>query len=72
MMRSLSRMSKDRVAHHQVPLIWQCSRTALLYKKGKEYEMKNWLQITVPSCTYPLFTAIITQWTQNQHGTNRL
>jgi hypothetical protein len=56
----LSKMFKDCVIARQVPLIWKCSRTVLLYKNGKEYEMKNWRPISITSCVCRLFTAMIT------------
>jgi hypothetical protein len=39
---------------------------------GKEEEIKNWRAITVTSCVYRLFTAMITQWIQDQHAQNKL
>jgi hypothetical protein len=72
MIKLLSRTFKDCVAARQVPLIWKCSRTVLLYKKGKECEMKNWRPISITSCVYRLFTAMITHWIQNQHCANKL
>jgi hypothetical protein len=35
-------------------------------------EMKNWRPITATCCIYRLFTAMITQWIQDQHSTNKL
>jgi hypothetical protein len=37
MIKLLSLIFKDCVAHRPVSRIWKCSRTVLLYKKGKEY-----------------------------------
>jgi hypothetical protein len=54
----------------EVPLVWKCSRTVLLYKKGQEYEIKNWRPIWITSCVYRLYTAMITQWIQNHHCVN--
>jgi hypothetical protein len=72
MIKLLSLMFKDCVAVRQVPLIRKSSRTLLLYKKGKEYGTKNWRPISIASCAYRLLTAMITQWIQNQHSSNRL
>jgi hypothetical protein len=67
MIKLLSKMFKGCVADRRVPLIWKCSRTLLLCKKGNEYEMKNWRPISITSCVYRLFTAMTIEWIQNQH-----
>jgi hypothetical protein len=72
MIKFLAAIFKDCVDFRRVPAMWKCSRTASLYKKGKEEELKNWRPITVTSCVYRLFTAMITQWIQDQHSYNKL
>jgi hypothetical protein len=72
MIKLIATMFKDCVEARQIPGTWKRSRTALLYKKGLESEMKNWRPITVTCCIYRLFTAMITQWIQDQHSTNKL
>jgi hypothetical protein len=62
MIKFLAAIFKDCIDYCRVPAMWKCSRTALLYKKGKEEELKNWRPITVTSCVYRLFIAMITQW----------
>jgi hypothetical protein len=72
MIKLIAAMFKDCVEARQIPGTWKRSRTALLYKKGLESEMKNWRPITVTCSIYRPFTAMITQWIQDQHSTNKL
>jgi hypothetical protein len=72
MFELLSLVFRDCLAARQVPLIWKYSRTVLLYKKGKEYEMKNWRPMSIAGCVYRLFAAMITQWIPNQRSSNKL
>jgi hypothetical protein len=52
MVKLIAAIFKDCVEARQIPGTWKRSRTALLYKKGLESEMKNWRQITVTCCIY--------------------
>jgi hypothetical protein len=72
MINFLAALFKDCVEFGRTPATWKCSRTALLYEKWKEEELKNWRPITVTSYVYRLFTAMITQWIQDQHSFNKL
>jgi hypothetical protein len=69
---NLSELGLDRVGHRKVPSIWKCSRTALLYKKGVESEMKHWRPISVAGCVYQLFTAMISQWVRDESSFEKL
>jgi hypothetical protein len=60
MIKRLPAIFMDCVDDRHTPATWKCSRTALLYKKVPQAEMKNWRPITVTSCLYRLFTAMMT------------
>jgi hypothetical protein len=72
MIKFLAAIFKDCTECPRQPATCKRSRTALLYKMGKEEELKNWRPITVTSCAYRLFTAMITQWIPDQHSFNKL
>jgi hypothetical protein len=72
MIKLISMIFADCVSGRRVTAIWKSSRTVLLYKKGVEFEMKNWRLISITCFVYCLFPAGITKWIQDQHSANEL
>jgi hypothetical protein len=54
------------IQHGQVPRTWKRSKNCFICKKGDQTQPENWRPITITTCTYRVFTSMISEFIQQQ------
>jgi hypothetical protein len=56
MIKFISMIFADCISERRLPAVWKRSRTVLLYKKGIEFEMKNWRPISIICVAFTVYS----------------